>query len=246
MAALHDALGDTLELPSLRALGFRRGDEIDPDQDLLVLRAVRTVAERLGVPPPRLYFDKNSSGLRILPTLPAVLACGTDMFRGRREAEVSYLVGAAIAYLQPEFTLTAVFAPASLAALVDAARSLLAPAGSPLAPYAASVRRALERRLSAAERSTLVADLGRVEAAECEAWPTAVAFAAHRAGLLACDDLVGAARTDTSHLIPHMPVMVRDIFNDLTQFCISEVFLTVRQRLFGARRPTWYGTDPDA
>jgi tetratricopeptide (TPR) repeat protein len=240
MRVLHDHLGDALEARTLRDEGLRKGDELDPAQDLLLLRTLRSAAAALGVKAPPVYFDQQAKGFRVLPIAPPAFAIGTGLLKGRRENELAFVAGKGLVYLQPEFALAAQFSPGTLRALVGCARAWADPDHT--APPVDTTKRrrmeavvkTLERRVTGADAELLHEAVARCDESGVAEWLAAVARTANHVGLLCCGDVPTAshlcARPITSWEPPLEGV---DAILDLAHFSVSERYLELRRKLRG-------------
>jgi len=238
MRILHDHLGDALEARTLRDEGLRKGDELDPGQDLLLLRTLRAAATALGARVPPVYFDQQGKGFRVLPVTPPAFAIGTSLLKGRRETELAFVVGKGIVYLQPEFALSALFSPATLRALVGCARAWADPQNAQ-PPVDTTKRRrteavvkTLERRVVGVDAEILHGAIAHCDESRVADWLAAVARTANRVGLVCCGDVPTASHLCARPITAWEPPLEgADAILDLALFSVSERYLELRRGL---------------
>lgn len=230
MRLLQAQFGDVLDTPSLRDMGIQLADEIQPDQDVHLVRVLQTVTGVLGVDPPRIFFSSaQTDPLRFVPTAPPALACGPVMLKVGNETEKAFLLGKALACMLPETALGAVFPEKALQSLLQCVRIFAAgPDRSPPArpdDRAHAVVRLLERRLDPDEARHVRELVRRTIDSDVSAWQAAVAHSANRVGLVCCADLLTATRVATRPFLPYDPLTEREARIDLALFSVSEGFL---------------------
>lgn len=240
MRLLHENLGDALEARTLKDEGLRKGDEIEPSQDLLFLRTLRAATVVLGVPAPPVFFEQQGRGFRVLPVSPPAFAIGPGLLKGRREAELAFVIGKGLTYLRPDFATAGIFSAATLRALVRCARawadpeSWTPPVDTTRRRRVEAIVKALERRLDAETGDEIRALVPACNEADVVGWLQAVSATANRVGLLCCGDVATAAHLCARPITSfEVPVEGAESIMDLALFSVSASYLDLRSQLFG-------------
>ena len=237
---IYHSVGAPLEVSSLREQGLSKGKELDPRQDLLLLRTMNETARLLDVSPPKVYFDEKGHGLRVLPIFPPAFAVGPGLLKGRRQEELAFLIAKGIALVQPEYALAALYNPDQLHLVFRAVRGYALPRRY-TAPVDGTKRRQMEglvrtfqRKVPRNQVEALREAVDACNSVEIERWLSAVARTSNRVGLLCSGDVTASWRLCARPITAQpAPVDNQTAALDLALFSVSSRFLELRRRLWG-------------
>jgi hypothetical protein len=237
LSALVEAAGAAIAA----ALGV--APDAAPARDPPLRRPLADLAQALGAP----EWDLHTGAVGrvdVQVAMPWIVRVGPDVARRSTAREQRFLLGRAAARLRTRGALAAL-SPEELEAWIAAAIRVVVPGHAPAGPADDGRVRLLAKRLSRRARRALEEPARALAAGpaspDLEAWRTAAAETADRAGLVLCGDLPAAAavlvRGDAPRTAerptpaPARPASSRADVLALVAFAATEEHFLLRQRL---------------
>lgn len=217
--------------PGLDSLGVGAAERVSPVAKSELARAYADCARLLGNRKTALYCksDPSFTDVTLVAQPPTALVVGPALTDGRSLADVRFVVGRALEIARPEYVLAAALPPPEFtrlfAAILRAFHPRHARRKADEADEAAMWKRALPYKV-AKRLAELFRDLANTEFSS-HRWRRAVQKTGNRAGLLACGDIIAAARVLSAE-------GDKDGIADLARFAASDDYLALRAKLDGA------------
>ncbi|HEX8953807.1 MAG TPA: hypothetical protein VF945_18240, partial [Polyangia bacterium] len=217
--------------PGLDSVGVGPNDRVSPVAKSELARAYADCARLLGNRKTAMYLkpDPSFTDVALVAQPPTAVVVGPALTDGRSTADVRFLVGRALEIARPEYVFAAALPPAEFtrlfAAILRAFHPRHARRKADETDEAAKWKRALPYKV--AKR---LAELFRAQANiefSSHRWRRAVQKTGNRAGLLACGDIIAAARVLSAE-------GDKEGIEDLARFAASDDYLALRTKLDGA------------
>jgi len=218
----------------------KRKDLLDPNQQLPFCKIYLYAARTLGLnPPPLLYLKRDGSilGMRNANLDPPAFIVGADMFQGRQDRELGFIIGKAVALGRPEHYLAGGFFPtANLKAFFLAAMQLTNPtlnlgANDTLIQLVQEMQRRLPPPIMIQLQKNMQQFFQSGQNPNLSAWLTAVENTANRVGLLLCGDLMTAASVIKNEQASVSKLTTKEKIKELVVFAISDEYFALRKEL---------------
>jgi tetratricopeptide (TPR) repeat protein len=216
------------------------------DVETTTVSAVRTVgwiSKLFGLPAPDVYVSAHEipGGLGILPALEASIALAPSVLSGRSTGELSFLFARELVRLHLTSHILAFYPTLDeLRTLVTAAVGVDMRDRTQLPPEVDRTARDLASRLGAVRGAALSAAVRNITERggqlDLLGWLRAVERGACRAGLLACGDLITAARVLSVDRPAVAGMSAAERLRDLVPFSVSEDYARLRRQLGIAAR----------
>jgi hypothetical protein len=207
---------------------------------MLFLANMFKYAERtLGLSGLRLFRQADAPApLRLVPTEPAGLVAGEELFRERPKKELLFVLGKAMAFARPELLLARLMPHDQLDLVFQAACSVGTSRFVVTAdPHlVAKLRRELERTLPEGIRKNTLKLLARAycdvqHPGDVRAYLDGAELTSNRAGALLAGDLEVVARAVRGERPQVSKLRDEARLADLAVFCTSDAYAAVRERL---------------
>jgi golgin subfamily B member 1 len=215
-------------------------DELDVQGSMLFFANMFKYVERtLGLKGLRLFRkDEAPSGIQIVPTEPLGLLAAEHMFEERAKKELWFVIGKAMAFARPELWLARLMPHDQLDLVFQAACSVGTSRFVVTAdPHlVAKLQRELEKTLPEPVRKNTLKLLARAycdvqHPGDVRSYLDGAELTSNRVGTLLCGDLE-LARAGAVQERPQVSKLREDTrIRDLAQFCISEEYAALRDRL---------------
>ena len=224
----------------------KKKDQLDPNDKLLFCKIYTYIAERLApvglMPQPELYLRRDQAiGMRNANVMPPAFVVGGDMFQGRGERDLAFIISKRLCWMLPEHYLGSCGYPTEwLKAFFMIALHVTDPSlglDKQVGPNAQSLIEALQD----ADRSSpgLMVNIQKLARQFLQSgknpnlsrWLTHVDHTTSRLGLLLCGDLHRAASCVKNDPIPVGKASVKEKIRELVLFSISEEYFTLRDQL---------------
>jgi hypothetical protein len=215
-------------------------DEVDVQGSMLFfVNMFKYVARTLGLPAVRLFRSgEPGARLQILPVQPLGLVAGEELFQERPKKELWFIIGKAMAFLRPELLLARLMPHDQLDAVFQAATSLGTSRFKVTAdPHLVQkLKRRLEKALPETTRSQTLKLLARAycdvqQPGDVRAYLDAAELTSNRVGTLLAGDLDVVRRAVVVEKAAVSKLKEETRLRDLTVFCASEDYSTLRQKL---------------
>lgn len=241
LQVLYQGLGADLGARELRDLGLKKKNEVDLDQKLVFANVYKAVSKALGALPHKVYRDEGTVGMKVEFLTPPALIVGPDMFTGRDEREIAFLVGRQITYLHPRHFLAAVKGLADLKVFMAAAWKFARPEVPIVtgAEVVAELVRLIERKMPQALKNQLSRLIMDLEAREpdmdfgrlLQEFFVGMELTAIRAGVLVCGNLDIAANIIGTEEVSFSGLPKKERVGEVIRFGVSEDHFVLRRAL---------------
>jgi tetratricopeptide (TPR) repeat protein len=217
--------------PGLDSVGVGPNDKVSPVAKTDLARAYADCARLLGNRKTAMYLkaDPEFKEVALVAQPPTAIVVGPALTDGRSLADVRFLVGRALEIARPEYILAAALPPPEFtrlfAAILRAFHPRHARRKTDEADESAKWKRALPYKV-AKRLAELFRDLANTEFSSHK-WRRAVQKTGNRAGLLACGDVIAAARVLSAE-------GDKEGIEDLARFAASDDYVALRTKLDGA------------
>ncbi len=231
----------------LRDMGInKKKDLLDPNDKLLFCKIYTYVAGRMApvglTPMPELYLRRDQAlGMRNAKVIPTAFILGADMFQGKDDRELAFIIGKRLGWMLPGHYLGSCGYPTEwLKAFFMVALHLSNPSlglDKQIGPNAADLIQAVQQADSRTPGLMLNLQKGarqylaQGKNPNLSKWLTAVDHTTSRIGLLMCGDLHKAASCIKNDAIPVGKSSIKDKIRELVLFAISEEYFELRQQL---------------
>ena len=232
---------------SLRDVGInKKKDVLDPNDKLLFCKIYSYAGARLApvglLPLPGLFLRRDQAiGIRNANVMPPSFIVGADMFQGKNERELAFIISKRLAWMLPQHYLGSCGYPTEwIKAFFMIALHISDPSlglDRQIGPNAASLIEALQ---DAEQRSPgLMLNVQKLakqflssgKNPNLSHWLTCVDHTTSRLGLLLCGDLHTAAAAIKNDPIPVGKASVKEKIRELVLFSISDEFFALRKQL---------------
>ena len=238
--AVYLGIGGMLEAKTLKDLGLKKRDELQPKKELMFLNTLRNVSRVLGIASPHVYLSERAMGVRIEGTMPPVLLVGPDMLQGKTETEMAFLLGKLLNYFHPMHLLAGVFPLPMLQTLLVCAWRYCYP-DEPVGVETQQVEdivREMNKAISQQLKYSFVRAMdqfrkvyGSVTDYDLTGWMQRVELTANHAGLLCCGDIEMAGHLITAEQAAFSNLTVREKVKDVVLYAVDARFAEIRERL---------------
>ena len=224
----------------------KRKDLLDPNDQLLFCKIYSYVAARMGsvglMPVPQLYIKRDKAiGLRNANMIPSTMLVGADMFQGKGERELAFVIGKRLGWMLPQHYLGSCgYQTEWLRAFFMTAMHVTNPALG-LDRQLGESAEGLVQTLVDADRSSpgLMLQIQKLTKQflatgrnpNLSQWLTHVDYSTSRLGLLLCGDLHVAASCIKNDTNPIGKASPKEKISELVSFSISEEYFTLRKQL---------------